>query len=77
VTDESTAEGSLGQRRAVVDRDVCMGSGNCVYWAPAVFRLDVDGIAEVWGFVAGNEDKVELAITNCPTRAIRLEGGEG
>ena len=57
----------------MVDRDACMGSGNCVYWAPAVFKLDQDGIAFVDGDVAGSEELVELALTNCPTSAISLE----
>ena len=50
-----------------------MGSGTCVYWAPAVFALDGDGIAYVCGDVTGNEEAVELARTNCPTSAISLE----
>jgi len=65
--------GSRGRQRAIVDRDACMGSGNCVYWAPAVFELDEDGIASVGGGIAGNEEAVELAIGNCPTSAITLE----
>ena len=28
-----------------IDRDVCMGSGNCVYEAAGVFDLDDDGIS--------------------------------
>ena len=30
-----------------IDRDVCMGSGNCVYEAPGVFDLDGDSVAFV------------------------------
>ena len=30
-----------------IDRDACMGSGNCVYAAPGVFDLDDDCIAFV------------------------------
>ena len=30
-----------------IDREVCMGSGNCVYEAPGVFDLDDDGVAFV------------------------------
>ena len=30
-----------------IDRDVCMGSGNCVYEAVGAFDLDDDGIAIV------------------------------
>jgi ferredoxin len=57
----------------VIDQEACMGSGNCVYWAPAVFALDDDGIAVVVGDIAGNEEPVRLAMANCPTAAIRLD----
>jgi ferredoxin len=30
-----------------IDRDTCMGSGNCSFWAPGVFDLDDEGIAIV------------------------------
>jgi ferredoxin len=30
-----------------IDRDVCIGSGNCVYEAPGAFDLDDDTIAFV------------------------------
>jgi ferredoxin len=58
----------------VVDRDTCMGSGNCLFWAPGVFDLDEDGVAFVCGDVAGHEDAVRLAAANCPTSAIQIEG---
>ena len=59
-----------------IDRDACMGSGNCNYWAPAVFDLDDDGIAVVIGDPAGHEERVSLAAENCPTAAIHLEDAE-
>jgi len=59
---------------AAVDRDACMGSGNCVFWAPGVFDLDDDGIAAVVGEVAGHEEAVRKAAANCPASAIRIEG---
>ena len=49
-----------------------MGSGNCVYWAPAVFDLDDDGIAIVVGDLVGNEEPVHVAMVNCPTSAIGI-----
>jgi ferredoxin len=58
--------------KVFVDREACMGSGNCVYWAPNVFQLDDDGIALVCGDLAGNEEPVRVAMVNCPTSAIRL-----
>ena len=55
-----------------IDRDVCMGSGNCVYGAPGVFDLDDKGVAIVLDPTASPEDKVILAAKNCPTRAISV-----
>jgi ferredoxin len=55
-----------------IDRDKCMGSGNCSYWAPGVFDLDDDGIAVVSGDPTGHEDRVELAAEHCPTAAITV-----
>lgn len=60
--------------RVVIDRDACMGSGNCVFWAPGVFDLDDDGVARVCGDPRGHEDRVRSAADNCPTRAIHIEG---
>lgn len=57
-----------------IDRDACMGSGNCVFWAPDVFDLDDEGVAAVRGPVAGHEEEVRLAAKNCPTSAIRIGG---
>jgi ferredoxin len=56
-----------------VDRDACMGSGNCVFWAPGVFDLDDDGVAVVVGDVTGREEEVRKAVANCPTSAIRVD----
>jgi ferredoxin len=55
-----------------IDRDVCMGSGNCSFWAPGVFDLDDDGIAYVVDVNAAPEDKIVLAAQGCPTQAIKV-----
>lgn len=57
----------------VIDREACMGSGNCLYWAPGLFDLDDAGVAVVCGDLAGNEERVRLAAQNCPTGAIRAD----
>jgi ferredoxin len=59
--------------REIIDREACMGSGNCMHWAPGVFDLDDDGVAIVSGDLLGNEENVRLAAKNCPTGAIRVE----
>jgi ferredoxin len=55
-----------------IDRELCMGSGNCSFWAPAVFDLDDDGIAVVLDPNAQPEDKIVLAAQGCPTQAISV-----
>ena len=55
-----------------IDREVCMGSGNCSFWAPGVFDLDDDGVAVVVDLDAAPEDKVILAAQGCPTQAIAI-----
>ena len=55
-----------------IDRDVCMGSGNCSFWAPGVFDLDDDGIAVVVDPNAQPDEKVILAAQGCPTQAISI-----
>ena len=55
-----------------IDRDTCMGSGNCVFWAPGVFDLDDEGIAIVVDPTAQPEDKIVHAAQGCPTRAISV-----
>jgi ferredoxin len=60
-----------------IDREVCMGSGNCSFWAPGVFDLDDEGIAVVVDPAAVPDDKIILAAQGCPTQAIAvLRDGE-
>ncbi len=58
----------------VVDRDACMGSGNCAFWAPGLFDLDDEDVAVVSGDPAGRQEEVRRAIINCPTSAISIRG---
>jgi ferredoxin len=55
-----------------IDRDVCMGSGNCVYEAEGAFDLDDDTIAFVVDVGGAPEDKVIAAARKCPTHAITV-----
>jgi ferredoxin len=57
----------------LIDREACMGSGNCLYWAPGLFDLDDAGVAIVTGELRDDEEHVRLAAKHCPTRAIRAE----
>lgn len=53
-----------------VDRDRCMGSGQCTFYAPNTFDLDDMSIAYVIADEGDPDDKIRMAIEVCPTRAI-------
>jgi ferredoxin len=55
-----------------IDRDACMGSGNCVFTAPGVFELDDDSIARVVDPEASTLDAILTAARQCPTHAITV-----
>lgn len=53
-----------------VDRDRCMGSGQCTFYAPNTFDLDDLSIAFVMDPHGDGDDKVDMAISVCPTRSL-------
>jgi ferredoxin len=55
-----------------IDRDACMGSGQCVFGAPGAFDLDDESIAFVVDPAGAPEDQVIDAGRNCPARAITV-----
>ena len=59
-----------------IDRDVCIGSGNCVYGAPGVFELDDDSIAVVVDADAATEDVIVRVARLCPSHAITVRRGD-
>ena len=59
-----------------IDRETCMGSGNCAFWAPGVFDLDDEGIAVVLDPTAADDEKIVMAAQGCPTQAISVYRGD-
>lgn len=53
-----------------VNRDRCMGSGQCTFYAPNTFDLDDTDIAIVIDARGDSDDKIQQAIDVCPTRSI-------
>ena len=51
-----------------IDWDRCMGSGNCLFWAPETFDLSEDGHAVVLDPAATDEDRLRVAAEGCPGR---------
>ncbi len=68
---------ALNRIRIEVDRDLCIGSGDCVDSAPDVFALDDEGKAVVLDTDAAMVDDVVEAARNCPVTAIFVIGEEG
>ena len=55
-----------------IDRDVCMGSGNCTFAAPGAFALDNDSIAVVEDLDGVPEEQILAGARQCPTQAITV-----
>jgi ferredoxin len=61
----------------VVDRGLCIGSGDCVDSAPDVFQLDDEDKAVVVDPDGAPLDDVIQAAANCPVTAITVTGESG
>ncbi len=61
--------------RLHIDRETCIGSGNCVRVAEAVFDQDEDGRVVLVGGAdaAAHAEEVELAVAGCPVGALWFE----
>jgi ferredoxin len=55
-----------------VDRDLCMGSGMCIVYAPATFAHDEHTKAVVVDPAGDPIDAIRNAVQACPTSALRL-----
>jgi len=60
-----------------VDRNLCIGMGNCVAYAPTVFKLDEENKAVVLDPSSVDVDTLLEAAESCPENAITVEDGEG
>jgi ferredoxin len=60
-----------------VDRDLCLGLGNCVACAPTVFQMDEEGKAVVLDPSSVDEATLTEAAESCPENAVILEDDNG
>jgi ferredoxin len=60
-----------------IDRDLCIGLGNCVVVAPTVFRLDKSNKAVVSNLESVDEDTLMSAAESCPENAVIIEDDDG
>ncbi len=71
--DERTVHGL----RVVIDRDQCVGFGDCVKEAPDGFSLDADTIATFVQPEAVERDRLLRACDACPVDAITVYDESG
>jgi ferredoxin len=64
--------GKEGETRGVfVDENTCIGCKQCVWAAPAMFRLENTwGRSQVWGQWLNSEEQINTAIDACPVSCI-------
>lgn len=60
-----------------VDRELCIGAGNCVAIAPKVFELDQENKAIVLEVSSTDEKTIWDAAQSCPTQAVIIEDDDG
>lgn len=59
-----------------VDRELCIGSGLCLVYAPEFFTHDEDAKAVVLAEPTGTDlGAVRTAVEACPTSALALSAG--
>lgn len=60
-----------------VDRDLCIGVGNCVAYAPTVFELDEENKAVILDPSSVDDNTLLEAAKTCPESAILVEDDKG
>jgi ferredoxin len=63
-------------REIRVDRDLCMGSGQCCWYAPNTFDQDDETIAIVTDPQGDPASAIKDAVDSCPARAISVVAAE-
>lgn len=67
--------------RITTDRDRCIGSGNCAFFAPSTFDLDDElKVVILDGGSNGELDRhgdIRAAVEGCPVKALGLSDAEG
>ncbi|MFH8410975.1 ferredoxin [Streptomyces sp. NPDC018019] len=62
--------------RITIDSERCVGAGQCVLSAPAVFDQDEDGIVTLLAEPGADEEsRARIAGALCPSRAITVHEG--
>ncbi len=63
--------------RVRIDRDLCVGFGDCISEASGAFRLDAEGVVEFENPERVTRDALLRACDACPVDAITVWDAEG
>ena len=74
---DERAERTVGDLRIEIDRDLCVGFGDCVTESPGAFRLDEEGIAVFVNPESVDREQLLRACDACPVDAITVRDGSG
>jgi ferredoxin len=59
--------------KLLVDQDACICCNLCADTVPDVFRMNAEGVAEVFDPLGASEDLIQEAIDACPVACIHWE----
>jgi len=62
----------MAKLKITVNKTRCIGSGDCVETAPAVFQLDDDGKSDVVNPTGASDNSIVAAARSCPVKAITV-----
>jgi ferredoxin len=68
---------TTAHREIRIDRSLCMGSGQCSWYAPNTFDQDDETIAIVVDQHGDSEEAIQAAVDSCPARAISIARDSG
>ncbi len=66
----------MAKLKTVVDKNKCIGSGDCIETAPSVFAFDASGKSEVVDPSGAPDGTIMLAARSCPVKAITVADEE-
>ncbi len=67
----------VGALEVHIDRDLCVGFGDCVTEAPDAFKLDEDGIAVFRNPDTVTRERLLAACASCPVDALTVRNEDG
>jgi ferredoxin len=70
-------EVAMAKLSITVNKVRCIGSGDCVETAPAVFQLDAEGKSEVVNATGAGDSVIISAARSCPVKAITVVDDAG